>query len=163
MFWFLKIPLLVTETCHLVLTSFKLPWWCQCRANHKTGDVIVNPYIGNLAQECNFLTGENGIKTAPFLDWIAIGNPVIMILWQTIVLTVAVIFMAIVTAILKQKSYHDANINRNRRLFCMQQASIFTENLIITLLLNANLTFMPSIRNRNFNANVIMTPMLMVL
>ena len=41
-----------------------------------SGGVSVNPYIGNIAQELEFLTGENRKKTTPFLDWIATGNPV---------------------------------------------------------------------------------------
>ena len=77
-FW--SIPLLVTEVCHLVLTSLKLSWWCRCRANHRADDIIVNLYIGSLAQECNFLTEENRKKqTAPFLDWIATGSAAIIL------------------------------------------------------------------------------------
>ena len=58
---------------HLCLSQRLVTWWSldsschgdgRWQANHKTGDVvIVNPYIGSLAQECNFLTGENKKKT----------------------------------------------------------------------------------------------------
>ena len=42
----------------------------------KSGGVSVNPYIGNIAQKLQFLTGENGKKPTPCLDWIVTGNPV---------------------------------------------------------------------------------------
>ena len=37
-----------------------------------SGGVIVNPYIGNIAQELQFLSGENRKKNDPILDWAVI-------------------------------------------------------------------------------------------
>ena len=44
----------------------------------RSDGVTVNPYIGNIAQELQLLTGkqENKKKPIPFWDWIATGNPV---------------------------------------------------------------------------------------
>ena len=43
-----------------------------------SGGVIVDPYTGNIAQDLQFLSGEDRKKKkpTPFLDWVAHGNPV---------------------------------------------------------------------------------------
>ena len=42
-----------------------------------SGGVIVDPYTGNIAQDLQFLSGEDRKKkTNPILDWVAHGNPV---------------------------------------------------------------------------------------
>ena len=43
-----------------------------------SGGVFLDPYTGNIAQELQFLSGEDRKKKkpTPFLDWVAHGNPV---------------------------------------------------------------------------------------
>ena len=43
-----------------------------------SGGGFVDPYTGNIAQDLQFLSGEDRKKKkpTPFLDWVAHGNPV---------------------------------------------------------------------------------------